>query len=129
LRSLFYIGAYVSAIISKMLQRLILILSLIASFGLAQIGAISHELSHYADTSVQFQQVNNDENANKRGQPAHNHHCEKCLSYAALGNAVTSSHITFTVASTQNRLTSHQRNSTGVSKLRTYSARAPPVLA
>ena len=114
-----------------MFRRLILTLSLIASFGLAQMAAFSHELTHYADANVLCQQVGIDktDDSNSNGQSAQNHHCEKCLSYAALGNAMTSSHITFTLASSQNILTSHQRYSTGISNPFTNSARGPPILA
>ncbi len=41
-----------------MLRRLILTLSLVASFGLAQIAAVSHELSHYVEANAEHTQQN-----------------------------------------------------------------------
>jgi hypothetical protein len=112
-----------------MLRRLILTLSLVASFGLAQIGAASHELSHYAEASVEHTQQNHSKNTNPSNQSSHHHSCAKCLGYAELGHAVTSSLIAFTLTSTQNSPTSLCFDSTTASNPRTYSARAPPVLA
>ena len=112
-----------------MLRRLILTLSLVASFGLAQIGAASHELSHYAEASVEHTQQNHSKNTNPSNQSSHHHSCAKCLGYAELGHAVTSSLIAFTLTSTQNSPTSLCFDSTTASNPRAYSARAPPVLA
>ena len=112
-----------------MLRRLILTLSLVASFGLAQIGAVSHELSHFAEANEQASQQNHSKNANPSSQSGHNHSCAKCLGYAELGHAVTSSIIAFTITSTKNSPNRPCVDSTTASNPRAYSARAPPVLA
>ena len=112
-----------------MFRRLILTLSLVASFGLAQIGAASHELSHYIEASVEHTQQNQSKNTNPSNQSTHNHSCSKCLVYAELGHAVTSSVIAFTITSTQNSLNRLCFDSTTAINPRAYSARAPPVFA
>jgi hypothetical protein len=112
-----------------MLRRLILTLSLVASFGLAQIGAVSHELSHFAEANEQASQQNHSKNANPSSQSGHNHSCAKCLGYAGLGHAVTSTLITFTLTSTPSLPISSFFDSTVASNHRPYSARAPPNLA
>jgi hypothetical protein len=112
-----------------MLRRLILTLSLVASFGLAQIGAFSHELSHYAEASVDHTQQNQSKNTSPSNQSSHNHNCAKCLSYAELGNVVTTCQFVFTLTSTPNLPTSSCFDSVTASDPHAYSARAPPVLA
>ena len=112
-----------------MLRRLILTLSLVASFGLAQIGAVSHELSHYVEASVEHTQQNHSKNTSPSNQSSHNHSCAKCLGYAELGNAVTSCQFIFTLTSTPNLPNSSWFDSATASDSRAYSARAPPVLA
>ena len=112
-----------------MLRRLILTLSLVASFGLAQIGAVSHELSHCVEASVEHTQQNHSKNTSPSNQSSHNHSCAKCLGYAELGHAVTSSIIAFTITSTKNSPNRPCVDSTTASNPRAYSARAPPVFA
>jgi len=128
--------------IQSMLRRLLLTLSLIVSFGLAQIGAVTHEISHYVDASALNQQQDYSENyqpnvdnspakntansAGKNNPAKHGHTCEKCVGYAELGGAISSSHILVSLAKTQNLLTSSQLQSFSATKPRTYSARAPP---
>lgn len=112
-----------------MLHRLILTISLIALFGLAQIGALNHELSHFAEASEQDAQQNHSKNANPSSQSSHNHSCAKCLGYAGLGHAVTSSLVTFTLAACSSLPISSFFDSTVESNNhRAYSARAPPNL-
>lgn len=112
-----------------MLRRLLLTLSLIVSFGFAQIGAVTHEISHYTDASAQSQQQDYSKNSKPSNQPAHNHTCEKCVGYAELGNALSSNHIAITLAGAPNLLASSCLQTSIATKPRTYSARAPPTLA
>jgi len=123
-----------------MLRRLLLTFSLIVSFGLAQIGAVTHEISHYADASALSQQQDYSENyqpdvdkntansAGKNNPAKHGHTCEKCVGYAELGGAISSSHIALLLTSTSNVISRSQLQSFSATKPRTYSARAPPCL-
>ena len=120
-----------------MFQRLLLSFSLIVSFGFAQIGAVTHEISHYGDTKSQSQPQNLQTSANQSSpddltpdkQVPHNQVCEKCFSYAELGHAVQNAAITLAIAiSSQHYLNSDFAKSS-YAKLRTYSARAPPFSA
>lgn len=119
-----------------MLHRLILTCWLITSFSFAQIGAMSHEISHYTNAITQNQQpdlnksLNKNANNNSRNDQApHNQVCEKCVSYAELGNAIANSHVALTLAITTHLLVSSSLQTPSVTKPRTYSARAPPSLA
>ena len=119
-----------------MLRRLILTFSLIALFGLAQFGAVTHELSHYySDATAQNQQQDYNDNSgqNNKNNPnnlaPHNKVCEKCVSYAELGNAVSSTHAVLPLAITTNLLIISRLQTFSHIKSRTYLARAPPTLA
>lgn len=122
-----------------MLHRLIFSLLLIASFGFAQIGALTHEISHYTDATAQNQQQDFNNSANKnsgknannnqRNQEPHNQVCEKCVSYAELGNAVSSSHVALALTISTHLLSSSSLSTFLATKPRHYSARAPPILA
>ncbi len=117
-----------------MLRRLFLTFSLITSFGLAQIGAVTHEISHYADASALNQQqdystAKNTANSAGKNNPAkHGHTCEKCVGYAELDGAISSSHIALLLTSTSNVNSLSQLHSFSAGKPLTYSARAPPCL-
>lgn len=115
-----------------MLRRLLLTFSLIALFGLAQIGAVTHEISHYADIGAQSQQQNNNNNTqkstDKNSSSTHGHTCEKCVSYAELGGAISNSPIALSLADTKNLLSSGTLQIFTAAKLYSYSARAPPSL-
>lgn len=120
-----------------MLHRLIFAFTLIVSFGVAQIGAVTHVISHYGDTKSQSQSPDFHKSSNKSSQNdrapdnqlPHNQVCEKCFSYAKLGHAVQNADVILpSIASSQ-----HYLNSNSVThpyaKLRSYSARAPPSFA
>lgn len=116
-----------------MLRRLLLTFSLVILFGLGQIGAVTHEISHYAEASTQSQQQNSNNNADKstpkNSSTTHGHTCEKCVGYAELSGAISSSHIALSPISSKTPLSSKQLQSFTASKPSTYSARAPPSLA
>jgi hypothetical protein len=120
-----------------MFQRLLLAFSVIVSFGFAQIGAVTHEISHYGDTKSQNQPQNlhNSVSQNSSGditpdnQAPHNQVCEKCFSYAELGHAVHNAAITLAIAVTSQHYINSDSATSTYAKLRSYSARAPPFFA
>jgi hypothetical protein len=119
-----------------MLQRLIIAFSLIVSLGAAQIGAISHELSHYQNIHASLQtasNINDDAATKSTSDPIdslpHTQVCEKCVSYAEVHpllyqNAITS----FSPPDRQHFVhlnsQSYQKSFTA-----SYAARAPPYFA
>jgi hypothetical protein len=119
-----------------MFQRLLLAFSLIVSFGFAQIGALTHEISHYSDTKSQSQQslhnsVSQDSTSDLTpdNQVPHNQVCEKCFSYAELGHAVQNAALTLAIAVTSQHYLNSDFATSSHAKLRSYSARAPPFSA
>jgi hypothetical protein len=120
-----------------MLQRLIFAFSLIVSFGVAQIGAITHEISHYGEQTSQSQSQDFQKSTNK-GNPGdlspdnpvpHNQVCEKCFSYAELGHAVQNADVILPISATSQHYLNSDSATSSYAKLRSYSARAPPTLA
>jgi len=120
-----------------MLRRLLLTFLLIVSFGFAQIGAVTHEISHYAEANAQTQpqdynqnsELGADKNTNQNNPASHGHTCAKCLSYAELGGVISSNHIALCLENSLTHLTSSQLQSFSANKPHTYSARAPPSFA
>lgn len=125
-----------------MFNRLIFAFTLIVSFGMAQIGAVTHEISHYTDlttssiktagatASVQ-QAALNKSTSKKPGQSepiSHNQVCEKCISYAELGHIVHSTQAALTAVNATNHYFSVCSQTPSYAQPRTYSARAPPSL-
>jgi len=102
-----------------MLHRIIFAFTLIVSFGIAQVGAITHEISHYSNATSQ---------SKSQDSLPHNQVCEKCISYAELGHAVnsTDSHLP-RIANSHYYLPRYSA-SFSYTKPSTYLARAPPYL-
>lgn len=117
-----------------MFQRVLLAFSLIVSFGVAQIGAVTHEISHYGVAKSQYQgSKNSDHNSQNDftpdNQAPHNQVCEKCFSYAELGHAVQNADLVLPAKVTNQLYLNRNFASSSYAKLRSYSARAPPDFA
>lgn len=118
-----------------MLNRLIFAFILIVTFGMAQIGAVTHEISHYSAATAQNQQLEHSKNASQsnKSRPSEpiSHHqvCEKCISYAELGHAVHSTHAILAASDAIHHYSIACLQAPSYTKLRSYSARAPPSLA
>lgn len=118
-----------------MFSRLLLAFSLIVSFGVAQIGAISHELSHYQTVALQQtapdaagQHAQNSSPSPLDSLP-HTKVCEKCISYAE----VNPLHYQHAVVDFKNSPSHHYSYSNSFSfhtpLYAVYAARAPPYFA
>ncbi len=105
-----------------MLRRLVLTLALALVFGLGQMGAAMHEISHYANLNPSSQKQ-------KQDQTPHSEVCGQCLSYSNLANALSVSYfipLTRTVGFEAAFFNTPSHHSPA---LTSYSARAPPYLA
>ena len=121
-----------------MLHRLMLNLLLIISFGFGQVGALTHEFSHYSDNASLNQQLSLNQTSqsppskdepSQHKQAPHNQVCEKCISYAELGSAISNSHSAFTATPSVNLIIVSRLLTLSPKKSCIYSARAPPTLA
>ncbi len=107
-----------------MFKRLSIHIALVFLFAFAQIGAVTHEISHVEDSIKHSQQA-----PSKQDQSTHSEQCEQCISFAKIaGGLVTqcltlptlqASFITCTPLSTQPSSQLHTA----------YAARAPPSLS
>lgn len=122
----------------RMLQRLIFVISLITSVGLAQIGAISHEIAHYHELALT--QVADSTNvapkapefAQSKANPdlaKHGSVCEKCLSYAEVQHLLQYSAFDLAFADAAQTVNRHSTYFFFSEPRQLYAARAPPSLA
>jgi len=114
-----------------MLQRLLLTVLLIASFGFAQMGAVTHEISHYAELNLQNPAADTSNKLSPESPSNHgqkNHTCEKCVGYAGLAHALASSPLLLPVAATAKLPHTADAAIVARSTRFNYCARAPPTL-
>ena len=104
-----------------MFKRFSVHLALIFLFAFAQIGAVTHGISHMEDLAK-----HNQAKYSQPGQNTHSEQCDQCISFAKIAGGLSAQSFVFPVL---------QVNSTGNIQLQTqassqspsaYSARAPP---
>ena len=104
-----------------MLKRFGLHVALIFLFAFAQIGVVTHEISHVEDLATHNQQ-----NQSQQDQNTHSEQCEQCISFAKIAGGLVAQGFVLPVL---------QANAIGVTQLQTqgspqlyvaYAARAPP---
>ena len=122
----------------NMFKRFSVHLALIFLFAFAQIGAVTHGISHIEDLAKHNQAKHNQAKHNhakhnhakysQQGQNTHSEQCEQCISFAKIAGGLSAQSFVFPVL---------QVNSTGNIRLQTqassqslsaYSARAPPTI-
>lgn len=114
-----------------MLQRLVLTVLLITSFGFAQMGAVTHEISHYAELNLHNPATDSAQNLSAESQKndgQKNHSCEKCIGYAGIGHAVASSTLVLAVTATSKQPHAADAAIVALSTRFNYCARAPPTI-
>ena len=104
-------------IFDAVIKRLVLNFALIFLFAFAQIGAVTHAISHVDDYAKH----------NQQGKNSHSEQCGQCLSFAKIGGGIATQgfvlpNLSASFMASVNHQTSHS------SQLRTvYAARAPPI--
>jgi hypothetical protein len=120
-------------ILKNMFKRLSIHVALIFLFAFAQIGVVTHEISHVEDLVKHNQAKHSQQDANKpdpskQHKSAHSEQCEQCISFAKIaGGLMTQS---FEFAITQTSFIGNTQLSTQASSQphTAYAARAPPHL-
>jgi hypothetical protein len=102
-----------------MLKRFSTVLALIFLFAFAQIGAITHQISHYSDYVEHSQQ---DKNTN------HNQ-CAHCVSYAEVAGGMPAHAFTFIVDNARFIVNTDYHQHFQSPSNSHYSARAPPFVS
>lgn len=107
-----------------MFKRLSIHVALVFLFAFAQIGAVTHEISHVEDLVKHSQQ-----DPSKQDKNTHSEQCEKCISFAKVaGGLVTQS---FVLPNLQASFinSSPLQTQTASQPHTAYAARAPPYLS
>jgi hypothetical protein len=107
-----------------MLKRFGLHIALIFLFAFAQIGVVTHEISHLEDFGKHSQQ-----NHSKQDQSTHSEQCDQCISFAKIASGLASQSFTLPILPAS-FIGSTQASTQALSQPHTaYAARAPPYLS
>lgn len=110
--------------LEHMFKRFSIHLALIFLFAFAQIGAVTHEISHVEDLAKHSQQ-----NPSNQDQSTHSEQCEQCISFAKIAGGLVSQSITLPILPAS-FIGSAQLSTQALSQPHTaYAARAPPTLS
>ena len=108
-----------------MLKRFSIHFALIILFAFAQVGAITHEISHFSDYK-QSQQDSSQQDPSKQDKNTHGEQCKQCISYAEVAGGLVGEPFVSPVINNHFVAEAHY-NFSSQSFLNTpYSARAPP---
>ena len=107
-----------------MFKRFGIHLALIFLFAFAQIGAVTHEISHVEDFAKHNQKDNGKQDQNK-----HSEQCGECISFAKIASGLASQSFVLPVSPTS-FIGNTQLLNLALSQTHTaYAARAPPTLS
>ena len=102
-----------------MFKRLFSSFSLVLLLLFAQQVALVHPYEHFSRDKQESSQ-------HSKESPASSAFCEKCAAYAALGNAVSPSHVVLVLLGSPTSFFSESVHFHFISTTRYYAARAPP---
>ena len=107
-----------------MFKRLSLHVALVFLFVFAQIGAVTHEISHAEDLVKHSQQ-----DPSKQGKNTHNEQCGQCISFAKIAGGLVTQSFVLPILPV-NFISSNQlENQSSSQPHAAYAARAPPSLS
>ena len=107
-----------------MLKRFSIHFALIFLFAFAQIGAVTHGVSHVEDFTKHSQQ-----NPNKQDSSTHSEQCEQCISFAKIAGGIATKSFEFPITQANFIGSSPLQTQVSSQVLRAYAARAPPLTA
>ena len=118
--------------------------ALILLFALAQMGAITHEISHANDEANHSQQDPSQQNSStqnsstqngskqgqsQKNQKTHSEQCKQCISFAKIASGLASQSFVFPNLSASFIGSTHYANKVQPQTHTAYAARAPPALS
>lgn len=104
-----------------MFKRLSLHIALVFLFAFAQIGAVTHEISH-----VESQVKHNQARHSQQDQNTHSEQCEKCISFAKIAGGLLAQSFVLPILQTSFTGSSQLETQTSSQPHTAYAARAPP---
>ena len=107
-----------------MFKRLSIHVALVFLFVFAQIGAVTHEISHVEDLVKHSQQ-----DRSKQGKNTHNEQCGQCISFAKIAGGLVTQSFTLPILQASLISSSTLQTQTTSQPRTAYAARAPPSLS
>jgi hypothetical protein len=107
-----------------MFKRLFIHLALIFLFVFAQLGAVTHEISHFEDAAKHSQQ-----DSGQQDQNTHSEQCGQCVSFAKIAGGLVTQSFAFSVLQASFINASQLQTQTSSQPDAAYAARAPPHLS
>ena len=104
-----------------MFKRFSVHLALIFLFAFAQIGAVTHGISHMEDLAK-----HNHGKYSQQGQNTHSEQCEQCISFAKIAGGLSAQSFVFSVLQVNSNGNIQLQTQASSQSLSAYSARAPP---
>ena len=112
-----------------MFKRLSIHVALIFLFAFAQIGAVTHEISHVKDFVKHSQQDPSKQDHSNQDKNTHSEQCAQCISFAKIASGLATQSFVLPTLETS-FVSSTQLSTQPASQPRTaYAARAPPYLS
>ena len=116
----------VYVILKSMFRRFSIHLALIFVFAFAQMGAVTHGISHVEDFAKHNQTSDNQQDPNKQDNNIHADQCGKCISFAKVAGGLQAKSFVFNFAAS-NFFVAEFHHQSYISLTHTaYAARAPP---
>ena len=107
-----------------MFKRLSIHVALIFLFAFAQMGAVTHEISHFEDLVKHNQTKHSQQDQNTHGEQ-----CEKCISFAKIAGGLVAQGFVLPILQTSFTGSSQLKTQTSSQPHTAYAARAPPYLS
>lgn len=112
-----------------MFKRLSIHVALVFLFAFAQIGAVTHEISHFEDVARHSQQDPIKQDPSKQHQNTHTEQCAQCISFAKIAGGLVIQSFVLPILQASFITTSQFETRTSSQPHTAYVARAPPYLS
>jgi hypothetical protein len=109
-----------------MFKRFSLHLALIFVFAFAQIGAVTHGISHFNDYAKQNKTSQSQQDTSKQEQSTHSEQCGQCISFAKIAGGLVAQSYVFPTSQASFIGITQLQTQASTQTLSAYAARAPP---
>ncbi len=110
-----------------MFKRFSIHLALIFLFAFAQIGAVTHGISHVEDFTKHSQTSESQQDPSEKNKSTHSEQCEQCISFAKIAGGLATKSFEFPITQANFIGSSPLQTQVSSQLLRAYAARAPPL--
>ena len=109
-----------------MFKRFSLHLALIFLFAFAQIGAVTHGISHFNDYAEQNKTSHSQQDPSEKSKSTHNEQCGQCISFAKIAGGLAAQSYVFPASQASFISVTQLQTQHSTQTLSAYAARAPP---